>query len=68
MFGPRLSTVFRSRWKALWWAASILVSAYFMIPREGEEDSGAAQAVAAFLPAPAPSAEPSRSPWAPDPR
>ncbi|MFY7837520.1 MAG: hypothetical protein ACOVQ0_14700 [Novosphingobium sp.] len=32
MFGPRLSTVFVSRWKALWWAASILVLTWSVVP------------------------------------
>jgi hypothetical protein len=32
MFGPRLNTVFASRWKAAFWAASVMVSAYFMVP------------------------------------
>lgn len=66
MFGPKLSTVFRSRWRALWFAASVVASAYLMIPKPGEEnDDGAAQIVAAVLPGPAPSAAPSKSPWAP---
>ncbi len=32
MFGPRISSVFTSRWKALWWAASICLLAYFSVP------------------------------------
>ena len=32
MFGPRLNTVFTSRWKALWWAAGILLTAYCTVP------------------------------------
>jgi len=67
MLGPRLNTVFRSRWRALWFAASVLVSAWFMIPKQGEDaDDGAAKTVAAFLPNAQPTAEPSKSPWAPD--
>lgn len=66
MFGPRLNTVFRSRWRALWFAASVLVSTYFMIPKPGEDDDdGAAKAVAALLPTQSPTAAPSKSPWAP---
>jgi hypothetical protein len=32
MFGPRLSTVFASRWKAVWWSALILATAYCTVP------------------------------------
>lgn len=28
LFTPRMNTVFASRWKALWWCASILATAY----------------------------------------
>jgi hypothetical protein len=67
MFGPRLNTVFRSRWRALWFAASVVVSAWLTIPKQGEEDSqDAAKTVAAFLPGQTPTAPPSKSPWAPD--
>jgi hypothetical protein len=37
MFGPSIFSVFRSRWKALWWGASILLLAYCSIP--SAEDS-----------------------------
>lgn len=40
MFGPRLTTVFASRWNALLWAACILATAYCTIPA-GDEASGA---------------------------
>ncbi|MDD3798351.1 MAG: hypothetical protein PHE36_04140 [Novosphingobium sp.] len=36
MFGPRLSSVFASRWKALWWAAGILLTAYCSVPKPDE--------------------------------
>ena len=32
LFGPKLNTVFASRWKALAWAASIMLSAYCSVP------------------------------------
>ena len=32
MFGPRLTTVFASRWRAVWFAASILLFAYMTVP------------------------------------
>lgn len=28
LFTPRMNTVFASRWKAVWWCASILATAY----------------------------------------
>lgn len=36
MFGPKLSTVFASRWRALWFAASMLLLAYCSIPSAEE--------------------------------
>ncbi|MCB5426556.1 hypothetical protein H0274_14940 [Altererythrobacter sp. CC-YST694] len=45
MFGPRLTTVFASRWKALWWAGVVLVTAYCSIPApEDTPDPAARQA------------------------
>ena len=32
MLGPRVTTVFRSRWNALFWAAGILATAYCSVP------------------------------------
>jgi hypothetical protein len=55
MFGPRLNTVFASRWKALLWAGGILMMAYCSIPAPEEEQTVA--------PAPAAPAE-HKSPWA----
>ncbi|WP_336981947.1 hypothetical protein [Altererythrobacter fulvus] len=43
MFGPRLTTVFASRWKALWWAAAVLVTAYCSIPAPEDTPSPAAK-------------------------
>ena len=31
-FGPRMNTIFRSRWKALWWSAGVLLTAYCSVP------------------------------------
>jgi hypothetical protein len=46
-FTPKLNTVFASRWKALLWSASILLTAYCTIPSreqtEAEEAARAAQ-------------------------
>jgi len=38
MFGPRLTTIFASRWKALWWAGSILLLTWSLVP--AAEDRG----------------------------
>lgn len=34
MFGPRITTVFASRWRALWFAASICLLAYCSVPQQ----------------------------------
>ncbi|KPL69392.1 hypothetical protein SZ64_15515 [Erythrobacter sp. SG61-1L] len=43
MFGPRITTVFASRWKALWWAAGIMLTAYCSIPAPEDTKHPAAQ-------------------------
>ena len=47
MFGPRITTVFASRWKALWWSAGILATAYCSVPsaEESQEDAAAQTAL-----------------------
>jgi len=67
--GPRLTQVFASRWKALFWAVSILVSAYCFVPRQGEEkDEAQAMSLAQqVLPGNAAQAATTQaSPWAAD--
>lgn len=68
--GPRLTSVFTSRWKALAWAASIMLSAYFFAHEAGSDNNAgdAAQIAAAIAPESANSAAPAppRSPWAKD--
>ena len=69
--GPKLTHVFASRWKALFWAVSILVSAYCFVPKQGEEkDDDNAQAMSMaqqVLPGGAAStATTQTSPWAAD--
>jgi len=32
MFGPRINTVFRSRWNALFWSLGVLLTAYCSVP------------------------------------
>lgn len=66
--GPKLTQVFASRWKALLWAAGILVSVWFFVPRKGEENDNA-QAVSMarqIMPGDAASSasSPAISPWA----
>lgn len=59
MFGPRLTSVFASRWKALWWAAGVLTTAYCSIPPADDtataDDPGTLQAEAP--------AAPHQNPW-----
>jgi hypothetical protein len=62
MFGPRITTVFASRWKALWWAATILVTAYCSVPDADESAGNAPQRPAA---ADHPAKHPA-NPWAKD--
>ncbi|WP_420382017.1 hypothetical protein [Novosphingobium sp.] len=59
--GPKLNTLFASRWKALAWAGGVLLTAYCSIPsrEESEQADPAAHASAAIT---------STSPWAPDPK
>jgi hypothetical protein len=75
MLGPRLTTVFRSKWRALWWAATVLVGAYFSVPREGDADPAAKdaqQAIARALQQQAPASpdqpEHHVNPWAKSPQ
>ncbi len=47
MFGPRLTTVFASRWRAVWFAGSILLFAYMSVPAaEAPADGNSATATA----------------------
>ena len=39
MLGPRIKTVFRSRWNALFWSANILLTAYCSVPPSDETDA-----------------------------
>lgn len=53
--GPKLNTLFRSRWNALLWAAGVLLTAYCSIPSAEESKQEAANA-------PKPT-QPATSPW-----
>lgn len=37
MFGPRLTRIFASRWMALWWAATVLLLAWQIVPSPDED-------------------------------
>ena len=41
MFGPKINTVFKSRWNALFWSAGILLTAYCSVPAAQETDQAA---------------------------
>ena len=56
MLGPRITTVFRSRWNALFWAAGVLLTAYCSVPPTDDAQDSAAKAPAAH-----------RNPWSKDP-
>jgi hypothetical protein len=58
-FGPKLTTVFASRWNALIWAAGILATAYCSVPSAEETESAKKTAAAQQAQ--------HRSPWAKDP-
>ena len=45
MFGPRITTVFRSRWNALFWAASVLLTAYCSVPQPEDRQADDAASV-----------------------
>jgi hypothetical protein len=65
MVGPRITTVFKSRWNALFWASSVLLTAYCSVPSENEP--GDAEQIAALVAAtqkPAKAPEHHANPWA----
>lgn len=39
MIGPKITTVFRSRWNALFWSAGVLATAYCSIPAPDNDTS-----------------------------
>jgi hypothetical protein len=59
MFG-RYQNVFRSRWKALWWAAGVLMTAYCTVPSPDEPVAAPAASPAPSV-AKAPASEPDNS-------
>lgn len=64
-FGPRLTTVFTSRWKALFWAAGVMITAYFTASEAKHEPSSAQPAsVAATAEGAGQEGAGQTSPWA----
>ena len=63
MFGPRLSTVFASRWKALLWALGIMATAYCTVPSD-EQVQGAQDAVRAYAESHPADGDHPANPWA----
>jgi hypothetical protein len=70
-FGPKITTVFASRWKALAWSAGVLLTAWCSIPSKDEDGAQSAKvdpalAVVAGLmgASAATSADSQVSPWA----
>ena len=59
MFGPKLNTVFASRWKALLWSAGVLATAYCSIPDSELTPEGGPTAVSR-----PDHGGPHKSPWA----
>ncbi len=41
MIGPKTSTVFKSRWNALFWSLGILLTVYVLIPSPQDHQEGA---------------------------
>lgn len=54
MFGPKITTVFKSRWQAVGWSLSMLLLAYCSMPVPDKVQDKAAQA----------SEQPHKSAWA----
>lgn len=44
MFGPKISTVFKSRWQAIGWSLSILLLAYCTVPSPDQAGDKATKA------------------------
>ena len=58
-FGPKMNTVFASRWKAVMWSAGILLTAYCTVPAADQARESADAKVAKGTDA-------HKSPWALD--
>lgn len=60
-FGPKLNTVFASRWKAVMWSAMVLMTAYCSLPAADQAQQAAEQKHEA-------ASEAQKSPWAVEPK
>ncbi|WP_305097886.1 hypothetical protein [Croceibacterium aestuarii] len=47
----KYQNMFRSRWKALWWAAGVCLTAYCTVPSQEQTDAQVAAAASAAHPA-----------------
>lgn len=63
-FGPRLTTVFASRWKALFWAAGVMVTAYFTATEAKHDTPGETPVMATTAATPVAAGASQASPWA----
>ena len=45
MFGPKIRNVFKSRWNAVFWSASVLLTAYCSVPAPDQDSGGTADEV-----------------------
>ena len=50
MLGVRTSQVFTSRWKALFWAGGIMLTAYYSIPAADDDSTTTAESAKPGLP------------------
>jgi hypothetical protein len=53
--GPRLNTVFKSRWKAVMWSSCVLLLAYCSVPAADQQHQAEVKVAAAKT---------TKSPWA----
>ena len=75
LLGPKLNTVFASRWKAVLWSLSVLLLAYCSVPSPDKNGVGdpdvammrMAGTVMGGHPADKPKTDAHRNPWAKDP-
>lgn len=67
--GPKITTVFRSRWNAVFWSLSVLLTAYCSVP-DPDEDNGAkarkAQSAVGCVIGKCPKSHKPHNPWAKD--
>ena len=65
MLGPKITTVFRSRWNALFWAAGIMTTAYCSVPdKDGQTGAESLVKAAASLKDGQAETHKHKNPWA----